>query len=100
MPEPRAGEIITNALGMKFAWCPPGTFLMGSPADEEGRYDDETQHRVTLTKGFWLGVTPVTQAQWQAVMGSNPSQFKGDDRPVDSVPWHNCVESCRKLNQK
>jgi sulfatase modifying factor 1 len=70
----------SNALGMKFAWCPPGTFLMGSSPSEPQRADDETQHRVTLTKGFWLGVTPVTQAQWQAVLGSNPSHFQGDDR--------------------
>jgi formylglycine-generating enzyme required for sulfatase activity len=91
---------LTNSLGMKFAWIPPGTFLMGSLTNEEKRDDDETQHRVTLTRGFWLGVTPVTQAQWQAVMGKNPSHFKGDDRPVDSVSWEDCQEFCKHLTQK
>ena len=75
---------------MRFAWCPPGTFLMGSPPSEAERSDDETQHRVTLTRGFHLGIHPVTQAQWQAVMGNNPSNFKGDDRPVEQVSWDDC----------
>jgi formylglycine-generating enzyme len=90
----------TNALGMEFAWCPPGTFLMGSPPSEPERSDDENQHRVTLTKGFWLGVTPVTQAQWQAVMGSNPSNFQGQDRPVEQVSWDDCQEFCKKLAER
>jgi formylglycine-generating enzyme required for sulfatase activity len=82
---------------MKFVWCPPGTFLMGSPSYEPNRGGEESQHRVTLTQGFWMGVTPVTQAQWQAVIGSNPSHFKGDDRPVEQVSWDDCEEFCRKL---
>jgi formylglycine-generating enzyme required for sulfatase activity len=82
---------------MKFAWSPPGTFLMGSPPDEEDREDDEQQHRVTLTRGFWLGVTPVTQAQWQAVLGSNPSHYQGDDRPVEQVSWNDCRKRCQRL---
>jgi uncharacterized protein (TIGR02996 family) len=90
----------TNAPGMKFAWCPPGTFLMGSPPSEPKRNGDEQQHRVTLTKGFWLGVTPVTQAQWQAAMGSNPSHFQGDDRPVEQVSWDDCREFCKKLAER
>jgi formylglycine-generating enzyme required for sulfatase activity/tRNA A-37 threonylcarbamoyl transferase component Bud32 len=95
--EPQPGEVITNSLGMKFAWVPPGSFLMGSPPGEESRLDDETQHRVTLSKGFYLGVYPVTQAQWQAVMGSNPSRFQGDDRPVENISWEDCQEFCKKL---
>jgi uncharacterized protein (TIGR02996 family) len=87
----------SNAIGMKFAWCPPGTFLMGSRPKEKRRGKDERQHRVTLTRGFWLGLTPVTQAQWQAVMGSNPSFFQGDDRPVEQVSWDDCQEFCTKL---
>jgi formylglycine-generating enzyme required for sulfatase activity len=85
---------------MTFAWVPPGSFLMGSPPDEPERYDDEMQHRVTLTKGFWLAVTPVTQAQWQAVMGSNPSHFQGDNLPVEQVSWDDCQEFCRQLGEK
>jgi formylglycine-generating enzyme required for sulfatase activity len=99
-PQRRPGEIFTNSLGMRFAWCPPGTFLMGSPPSEPERDDDEQQHRVTLSKGFWLGVTPVTQAQWQAVLGSNPSHFKGDDRPVEKVSWDDCQEFCKKLAER
>jgi formylglycine-generating enzyme required for sulfatase activity len=96
----RAGDVIANSLGMKFAWCPPGTFLMGSPPSELERDDDEQQHQVTLTRGFWLGVTPVTQAQWQAVLGSNPSDFQGDDRPVEQVSWDDCREFCKKLAER
>ena len=93
--EPRPGEIVTNSLGMKFAWIPPGTFLMGSPANEPERSDDETQHGVTLTKGFHLGIYQVTRAQWQAVMGANPSNFKGESNlPVENVSWHDCVAFC------
>jgi len=55
-PERKPGEIITNSLGMKFAWIPPGTFLMGSPKGEAERQDNETQHKVTLSKGFYMGV--------------------------------------------
>jgi formylglycine-generating enzyme required for sulfatase activity len=55
--EPQPGEVFTNSLGMKFAWIPPGTFMMGSPPGEGGRSDDEVQHRVRLTRGFWLGYT-------------------------------------------
>ena len=71
-----AGERNTlNDFGVEFAfhYCPPGTFLMGSPEDEEERLDYETQHEVTLTRGFWLMETPVTQEQWRAVTGDNPT---------------------------
>jgi formylglycine-generating enzyme required for sulfatase activity len=61
--------------------------------DEVGRRDVETQHRVTLTQGFWLGKYPVTQAQWQAVMGSNPSSFIGPNLPVEEVSWNAISES-------
>ena len=85
---------------MKFAWIPPGTFLMGSPPNEAERGDDETQHRVTLTKGFWLGVHQVTQAQWQAVMGGNPSHFKGDNLPVEQISWDDCRGLLRGAGQE
>ena len=63
----------TNSIGMKFVWIPPGTFMMGSRKEEQERGDNETQHKVTLTKGFYMGVYTVTQEQWQEVMGNNPS---------------------------
>ncbi len=93
----------TASLGgssVEFAWCPPGTFLMGSPPEEPERSGDETQHRVTLTQGFWMGVTPVTQAQWQAVTGGNPSHFQGDNLPVEQVSWGDCQEFCTKVGAK
>jgi formylglycine-generating enzyme required for sulfatase activity len=97
----RPGEFITNSLGMQFAWIPPGTFLMGSPPHEEGRTDYETQHRVTLTQGFFMGVHPVTQEQWQAVMGNNPSKITGQNNlPVDSVSWDECQEFVKNLGDK
>jgi formylglycine-generating enzyme required for sulfatase activity len=100
-PQRKAGDLYTNSLGMKFAWIPPGTFLMGSPANEPERCDDETQHKVTLTKGFHLGIHQVTQAQWQAVMGDNPSHFKGDSNlPVEKVSWDDCVAFCAALGKK
>jgi formylglycine-generating enzyme required for sulfatase activity len=81
----------TNGIGMKFVWIPPGTFQMGSPKEEEGRRDNETQHKVTLTKGFYLGTYLVTQEQWQAVMGNNPSIGKGGKNlPVENVSWEDC----------
>ena len=84
-------------------WVKPGSFAMGSPegffAGERGRDSDESQHQVTLTKGFYLGKYEVTQAQWVYVMGSNPSQFKGANRPVEEVSWHDAVEFCRKFTE-
>ena len=78
-----------------------GRFQMGSPDDELGRYRGENWHWVTLTKDFWLGETEVTQGQWKAVMGTNPSHFKkGDDYPVEEVSWEDAMEFCKKLNQK
>ncbi|WP_020560743.1 formylglycine-generating enzyme family protein [Thiofilum flexile] len=73
-----------------FRWIPPGTFMMGSPEDEEGRYNREDLHQVTLTKGFWLGETTVTQALWQAVLQENPSHFQGSEHPVERVSWDDC----------
>lgn len=74
----------------RMRWIPPGRFLMGSPESEEGRYDNEgPQHGVTIDRGFWLADTPVTQALWQAVMGENPSHFKGmPECPVEWVSWN------------
>lgn len=83
---------------MEMIYVAPGSFMMGSPSSEEERNGDETQHRVTLTKGFWLGKYEVTQAQWQSVMGSNPSRYNGDNLPVDSVSWDDCQRFIQKIN--
>jgi len=89
---------MANSIGMEFVFIKPGTFQMGSPETEHMHDRDEKQHQVTLTKGFYLQTTLVTQQQWQAVMGvnSNPSNFKGDDLPVDTVSWDDAKEFCRK----
>lgn len=71
---------------------------MGSPKDEPGRREDELQHKVILTKGFWIADTPVTQALWQVVMGENPSYFLGEERPVENVSWMDAQAFIAKMN--
>ncbi|MEA1934267.1 MAG: formylglycine-generating enzyme family protein [Thermodesulfobacteriota bacterium] len=93
------GDLEVKGVTQRFRWCEPGTFLMGSPEDEPERYDDETLHEVTLTRGFWLADTTVTQELWQAVMGENPSEFKGADRPVEQVSWEDVQRLMEKLNK-
>ncbi|MGB8843545.1 MAG: formylglycine-generating enzyme family protein, partial [Aliidongia sp.] len=87
------------AVTQRMRWLPPGRFLMGSPADEPERLDNEgPQHEVTISQGFWLGDTACTQALWQAVMGTNPSQFTGDDRhPVEPVSWDDVQEFLQRI---
>ena len=82
-------------------WISPGSFTMGSPISEPGRSDDEVGHLVSLTKGYWLGRTEVTQGQWQTVMGNNPSSFKsvGLDAPVETVSWGDVQAFCLKLTE-
>lgn len=93
-------EIDLAGKALELRWIPPGEFLMGSPGSENGRDDDEVLREVTLTRGFWLGRTPVTQEQFEAVNGTNPSGFKGDSRPVENVSWNDCMEFIGKLNGK
>ncbi len=92
----------TNSIGMKFVLIPAGTFTMGSPLDEPGRDSDETQHRVTLSSGFYMQTAEVTQGQWQSIMATNPSHFWdcGNDCPVEWVSWNDTQDFIKKLNQK
>ena len=83
----------------EFSLIQPGTFMMGSPEDEVGRFADETLYEVTISKPFYMQTTPVTQKQWKAVMGNNPSYFKGDDLPVEYVSWDDCQEFIQRLSQ-
>jgi formylglycine-generating enzyme required for sulfatase activity len=76
---------------MPFVFCPSGVFIMGTP-------DNQNQVSVTLSKGFWMGRTEVTQAQWQAVMGNNPSESKGVNLPVEKVSWFDAQEFIKKIN--
>ena len=88
---------IIKGIRCKMRYIPPGSFLMGSPESEAGRFDNETQHEVTLTQGFWLGETTVTQQLWQAVMGNNPSRIEGEQLPVETVTWDDCQQFCRQI---
>jgi sulfatase modifying factor 1 len=91
----------TNSIGMKFVWIKPGSFVMGSPKDEKERNANEIQHKVTLTKGFYMGVYGVTQEQWKEIMGNNPGRFKGEKNlPVEQVSWEDCQEFIKKLRDK
>ncbi|MCB9833414.1 MAG: formylglycine-generating enzyme family protein [Planctomycetes bacterium] len=80
----------------RMRWVPGGSFIMGSPADEPGRYEDESQHEVSLD-GFWLGELPCSQALWEAVMDDNPSRFRSPDRPVEQVSWLDCERMMKRL---
>jgi formylglycine-generating enzyme required for sulfatase activity len=105
----------SNSIGMKLVLIPPGEFDMGSPKElideelkahgDDGWYkahlvSEGPQHRVRITKPYWLGATDVTQEEYRRVMGGNPSQFQGDPkRPVEQVSWDEAVEFCRRLSE-
>jgi formylglycine-generating enzyme required for sulfatase activity len=90
------GKVITNFIGMKLVWIPPGTFQMGS---DDGESDEKPMHTVKISKGYFMGVYEVTQEQYQKVLGSNPSAFKGSILPVETVTWDEAVEFCKKLSE-
>jgi len=81
-----------------FRWLLPCEFLMGSPKNEKQRFDKEKQHLVRLTRGYWLAETTVTQALWEVVIENNPSRFKGQNHPVDSVSWLDCEKFINKFS--
>jgi sulfatase modifying factor 1 len=96
---------ITNTIGMKLNKIPAGTFTMGSPEGETDRRDDEYQHKVTITKAFYIQTTEVTQGQWKAVMGTEPWKGKsyvkdGPDYAASYVSWDDAVAYCKKLSEK
>lgn len=86
----------TNSIGMKFALVPAGEFVMGSDESDW----EKPVHRVKISKPFYLGVYPVTQREWKGVMGNNPSYFKGDELPVESVSWDDVQKFIKKFNEK
>lgn len=94
---------ITNSIDMEFRFMPKGEFMMGAKETELGSMPNEKpQHKVTIQKGFYIGYYEVTQGQWKAIMGTNPSQNKlcGEDCPVDSVSWDEVQQFIKKLNEK
>jgi formylglycine-generating enzyme required for sulfatase activity len=89
---------ITNSVGVEMELVWPGQFIMGSPeSDKEAYSDEKPQHHVVISRPYYLGCCPVTQAQWRAVMGENPSYYKGVNLPVEQVSWYMCQEFCRRL---
>ncbi|EAZ92929.1 formylglycine-generating enzyme family protein [Crocosphaera chwakensis] len=103
-------EYLTDNIILEMVAIPGGTFTMGSPENEKGSYDDERpQHNVTISP-FFMGKYPITQAQWKAIasrtdlkvyidVNEDPSNFKGDDRPVEQVNWYEAVEFCQRLSK-
>jgi len=102
--EVKSGKIEVVDLGkdvkLEMVLVPAGKFMMGSPASEKGRNENETQHEVTLTKPFYMGKYEVTQEQWFEIMGGNPSKEKGRMLPVTNVSWNDCQDFIKKLNAK
>ena len=102
-----------NCLQMKFVWCPPGSFVMGSPTSEDGRDPHEAVANVTLSAGFWIGACEVTQLQYQRLMGSNPSEFAASGErhervvgvdtsefPIECVSWYDAVAFCNLMSAR
>ena len=99
--ESNRGKTLSNSVGMHFVYISPGSYLRGSPADEVGRTIDEEQHKVTLTDGYYVQTTEVTQKQWKAVMGALPRHIKkcSEECPVDRLSWYDAQTFIRKLNE-
>lgn len=98
-PSPKAGDAKVNPKdGLRYVWIPPGSFTEGcSPGDKECYEDETPTHKITLTRGFWLSQTEVTQAAFQKLMEYNPSIFEGPNLPVESVSWIEADEYCQKI---
>jgi formylglycine-generating enzyme required for sulfatase activity/serine/threonine protein kinase len=107
----KPGQTTTNSIKMALAYIPPGEFILGSPVSEPGRKDDERQHKVKITRPFFMGVTEVTQAQWFQVMGKDykspdgthpddlrGNRFLGDDLPADGISYQEAVDFCTRLS--
>ena len=91
-----SGRILTE---FDLIQAPAGSFVMGSLADETGRNGDELSHEVTITRPYFIGVMPVTQELWHAVMNNHPSYFDGHDRPVEQVSWVDALVFCNELSR-
>jgi formylglycine-generating enzyme required for sulfatase activity len=94
-PAPKPGTVVKNSIGMELVYVPAGSFMMGS---ENGRSNEKPVHQVTIKEGFYMGRYEVTQAQWKAVVGNNPSIIKGDNLPVGEVSWDDTQEFIRRMN--
>ena len=97
-------ELLGDSVALTMVGMPAGCYWMGSPRDELGRFTNEGPERLVALEGFWISQTPITQAQWRQVMGSNPSNFienrvDRDLRPVEKVSWHDAIEFCTRLRE-
>jgi formylglycine-generating enzyme required for sulfatase activity len=93
-------KTIANSIGIKLVRIEPGKFKMGAAAGDADALTDEFQHEVEISRAFYIGVTEVTQAQFEAVMSVNPSRIKGKDLPVENITWMEAKEFCQKLSKK
>ncbi len=94
----RWAELTVAGRALRLRWCPPGSFLLGSPVDQAGRHADEGPCLATISHGFWLAEDETPQALYQAVMGANPSFFRGDDLPIENVTWDEAQAFTRHAN--
>jgi sulfatase modifying factor 1 len=104
-PKGIGNKEVSNTVGMKFRWISPGQFLMGSSAEEKKRSNNETQHSVHLTKGFFIGTFVVTRDEWQAVMGRGSTmkiidRNKAKNLPMTRISWYDCQRFIAKLQEK
>ena len=94
------GDPVVNHVGMVFVPIPAGEFQMGSPKSEPGHRGDERQHLVRIAKPFYLSAYEVTQEQYNKVMGNNPSDNNGNNKPVEMISWNDAIDFCRKLSEQ
>ena len=99
---PGRQETWTNSMAMEFVWVPAGSFVMGSPSDEQSRFGDEVQHEVQISEGFWMKKYEVTQGEWEVVMGTNPAHFSncGSRCPAERVSWYDVQGFIERLNER
>ena len=95
----QAEKSYTNSIGIQFALVPAGSFMMGAHEFEGGNDNEKPQHKVTISRPFYLGIYEVTQEQWLKVTGSNPSEFQARNKPVETVSWEDIQVFIRKLNK-
>ena len=93
-------RVVEQRADFVWVWINPGTFVMGSPVSEADRYSGEVLHTVTLTQGFWMSDHETTQEEYQLVMGSNPSNWRGLNLPVEQVSWDDAVAYCKNLTER
>ncbi|MBF2089758.1 MAG: SUMF1/EgtB/PvdO family nonheme iron enzyme [Synechococcales cyanobacterium K44_A2020_017] len=96
----QTGSLHQQEVLLDMVYIPAGQFMMGAPNDEPEARDNEKPQRCLTVPALWMGKFPITQAQYQAIMGSNPSHFKGDNRPVEQVSWYDAVKFCQQLSAK